>query len=63
MRERNCGNLEFLGFELDDELNENCYAEEKKIFSGTVAADVHVIPTNEEIVIARSAYDLIQEGA
>ena len=59
MRKEICRNLEFLGIDLDDEKNENRHVVEKRI-SKDEAEDVYVIPTNEEIVVARSTYGLIR---
>lgn len=47
--------LHALGIKLDDEAN-NCRGKEKKISAEDSALDVYVIPTDEEVVIARDAY-------
>ncbi len=47
-----CKNLEFLGIKLDDAKNE-VKGEEEKISTDDSSINVYVIPTNEELVIAR----------
>ena len=52
MRARICARLAFLGIELDDALNRGASNEERRISRGR--AEVWVIPTNEELEIARA---------
>jgi acetate kinase len=54
MRKRICGRLAFLGVALDEGANNAASKEERRISSGSVA--VWVIPTNEELEIARGTY-------
>jgi acetate kinase len=54
MRKRICDRLAFLGVALDEAANEAASKEERRISSGSV--DVWVIPTNEELEIARATY-------
>ena len=60
-RERICNYLEFLGIKLDKEANkvrgkETCIsAEDSKV-------KLYIIPTNEEIMIARDTYELVKRG-
>ena len=54
MRSRICSRLAFLGIELDEELNRAPRTDERRISRGAVA--VWVIPTNEELEIARMTY-------
>src|SRR6185503_20218245 len=50
VRARICAGLEFLGIEIDDGKN----AENAPVISASTArVDVHVIPTDEEVVIAQ----------
>ena len=55
MRSRICANLGFFGIDLDETLNRATRTDERRISRGAVA--VWVIPTNEELEIARSTYD------
>jgi len=54
MRSRICSRLAFLGIELDDALNRAAHTDERRISRGSVA--VWVIPTNEELEIARMTF-------
>ncbi|HEX3578757.1 MAG TPA: acetate/propionate family kinase [Thermoanaerobaculia bacterium] len=58
MRQRICDRLGFLGVTLDDAANRAERTDERRISSGRVG--VWVIPTNEELEIARATYDLIR---
>lgn len=53
-----CKNLEFLGIKIDSEKNE-VKGEEEKISTDDSSIAVYVIPTNEELVIARETLNLI----
>lgn len=57
MRERILGGLENLGFDLDKELNSS--VKEGKISTEESKIDIWVIPTNEELMIARETRDLL----
>ena len=59
MRFRICQRLEFLGIELDETLNRAARTDERGISRGRVP--VWVIPTNEELEIARMTYREIEE--
>lgn len=52
--------LAFLGVELDEEEN-NHRGEEKLITTSTSSIPVYVVPTNEELMIARESYELVKE--
>lgn len=54
MRKRICDRLGFLGVTLDDGLNRAARTDERRISSGDV--EVWVIPTNEELEIARATF-------
>jgi acetate kinase len=58
MRQRICDHLAFLDVILDDTANRAPRTDERRISAGRVG--VWVIPTNEELEIARAAYDLIR---
>ena len=54
-----CENLKFLGIEIDDERN-NVKGEERLISSDNSKVKVYVVPTNEELMIARQTLELIK---
>ncbi|HTB62839.1 MAG TPA: acetate kinase, partial [Opitutales bacterium] len=56
LRESVCANLDFCGLKLDAKLNAATHATETKISAPDSKIEVWVIPTNEEIVIARNAW-------
>jgi acetate kinase len=59
MRKLACANLDFLGINLDSEKN-NVHAKEiLEIQSSSSKVKILVIPTNEEIEIAKQSYDLL----
>ena len=60
MRKLACTKLDFLGIQLDDEKNNIRAKELREIKSKTSKVKVLVIPTNEEIEIAKQAYQLIK---
>lgn len=51
-----CANLDFCGLELDSKLNAETFATEAIISSPRSKIEVRVIPTNEEVIIARNAW-------
>jgi acetate kinase len=59
MREMACQNLDFLGVKLDAEKNEMRAKEIREIQSLTSKVKILVIPTNEEIEIAKQTYELL----
>ncbi|MFL3661983.1 MAG: acetate/propionate family kinase [Polaribacter sp.] len=59
MREMACQNLDFLGIKLDAEKNEMRAKEIREIQSLTSKVKILVIPTNEEIEIAKQTYELL----
>ena len=59
LREKVCEGLGFLGIEIDKQLNDQARGgAEMKVSSGKT--EVWVIPTNEELLIARDTRDLVQ---
>ncbi len=58
MREKILNGLEFLGVEFDAEANKGARGVTKKISKDGSKVDVYVIPTNEELVIARDTLAL-----
>jgi acetate kinase len=61
LRAEICSDLGCIGLELDPAANAACRATEAVISTPTSKVEVRVIPTNEEIVIARNAWRLLQE--
>lgn len=59
LREAVCRNLSFLGVELDETVNAQRSSAERLITTPASRVQVLVIPTNEELVIARDTYQLI----
>ena len=58
VREEILKGLEFLGVKLDKEAN-NCRGKVQKISTADSKVQVYVIPTNEELVIARDTEDIV----
>jgi acetate kinase len=61
MRALACKNLSFFGIELDEEKNSKREKGIREIQTEQSKAKVLVIPTNEEIEIAKQTYNLLQE--
>jgi acetate kinase len=62
LRESICANLDFCGLELDREANNRVRADEAVISTPRSKIEVRVIPTNEEIIIARNAWAKLSTG-
>lgn len=58
MREKICSGLEFMGIELDTEENK-IRGEEKVVSKDSSKVKILVVPTNEELMIARDTKDLV----
>lgn len=56
LRERICADLNFCGLELDPAANHGAIAEEAILSTPDSKIEVRLIPTNEELVIARNAW-------
>ena len=56
-----CANLDFCGLELDHAANATANATEAVISAPSSKIEVRVIPTNEEIIIARNAWKKLKE--
>jgi acetate kinase len=56
LRQKICANLDFCGLELDEKLNESVRAQEAVISTSRSKIEVRVLPTNEELIIAREAW-------
>ncbi|MEC0089715.1 acetate/propionate family kinase [Paenibacillus macquariensis] len=61
VREKVCENLTYLGVEIDDALNAIRSGEPRLISTSQSKVKVLVIPTNEELVIARDTYRIVSE--
>ena len=61
LREKVCANLDFCGLELDLEANRSVRATEAVISTPRSKIEVRVIPTNEEIIIARNAWQKLSQ--
>ena len=59
LREEACKNLEYLGIKINKEVNDKIHGEEAIISTDDSKVKVVVVPTDEEIVIARDTMDLV----
>jgi acetate kinase len=59
MRRRICSNMDFLGIRIDDEKNNLRGSNIREINTADAAVKVLVVPTNEELEIARQCYELL----
>jgi acetate kinase len=60
LRKRVLEQLTFLGIELDESLNAIRSGEPRRITTANSKVEVLIIPTNEELVIARDTFRLVQ---
>ncbi|WPP43167.1 acetate kinase [Paenibacillus hunanensis] len=61
VRKAVCENLSYLGVEIDEELNKIRSGDARRISTPNSKVEVLVVPTNEELVIARDTYKLINK--
>ncbi len=61
IREKICGNLSYLGINFDREKNQEIKGKEGKISSSTSPVEVWIIPTNEELMVARETARIVKE--
>ena len=61
LRERICRNMEYLGIKFDKEANAGVRGQEKKISTDDSKVAVYIIPTNEELVIARDTKEIVEK--
>ncbi|MBD3257414.1 acetate/propionate family kinase [candidate division GN15 bacterium] len=61
IRQQACQGLEFLGIKIDDTKNEAAHGKEVDISTTDATVRTLVIPTNEELVIARDTQELVEE--
>lgn len=62
VREKVCENLSYLGVELDKELNKIRSGDPRRISTPNSKVEVLVVPTNEELMIARDTLRIVQES-
>jgi acetate kinase len=60
LRARTCLNLGYLGVEIDPEANMIRSKDDRRISTPNSKIEVLVVPTNEELVIARDTYELVK---
>ena len=58
IREKVCHGLEFMGIELDTDKNAIREKGNREISKKSSRTKIYVIPTNEELVIAKDTYNL-----
>ncbi len=61
IREKVGNNLDYLGIKIDWEKNQEIKGKEGKISSSTSPVEVWVIPTNEELMVARETAKIVKE--
>ena len=61
VRQKTCERLKHLGFDLDDSLNENDKDGEREISKANSKVKIFVIPTDEELEIAKITEELIKK--
>lgn len=62
IRQKTCEGLEFMGVKIDPQRNERTIRQEGKISTDDSTVQVFVIPTNEELVIARDTVRCVVGG-
>ncbi|BAK72508.1 MAG: acetate/propionate family kinase [Arcobacter sp.] len=61
IREKVCNGLDFMGIELDTEKNSIRKSGIREISKKTSKTKIYIIPTNEELVIAKDTFDLVKK--
>lgn len=56
-----CRNMNFFGIKLDEEANNGCRGQLKRISAPDSRVEVWIVPTNEELLIARDTLSLISK--
>lgn len=56
-----CWNMDFFGIKLDEEANNGCRGQLKRISAPDSRVEVWIVPTNEELLIARDTLSLISK--
>ncbi|WP_053376355.1 acetate/propionate family kinase [Paenibacillus sp. FJAT-27812] len=63
LRKAICDGISFLGIELDDSRNGERRKDAREITADSSRVKVLVVPTNEELLIARDTYNLVKQAA
>ncbi len=63
VREAICSDLEFIGIEMDNAINEKVLGEEAVVSTENSKVKVLVVPTDEELVIAQDTKQIVEELA
>lgn len=61
LREDVCANLSYLGVKIDNELNDKIHGDEVELSTADSKVKVYVIPTNEELAIARDTLSIVEK--
>ena len=61
-RQEICNRLKYFGIKLDEKHNQEIKGDEDKVSSEDSSIPVYVVPTNEELMIARETKKCIEEG-
>ena len=61
VREAVCENMDFFGIKIDKELNKSIRGKLTKISTPDSKVEVWIVPTNEELLIARDTLELISK--
>lgn len=61
VRKAVCSNMDYFGIEIDEALNQSVNHREGEISSASSKVKIYIIPTNEELMMARDAYRIYQE--
>ena len=62
IREKVCQGLDFMGIEIDTEKNKGRFTQIKEINKESSKTKIFVVPTNEELVIAKDTFNLIKKS-
>ncbi|MBN1823291.1 MAG: acetate kinase [Endomicrobiales bacterium] len=62
IRSKSCQGLDSLGIKIDEEANRKVGSEDRTISSGDSGVRILVIPTNEELMIARETHRVLTNG-
>lgn len=60
LREEVCDHMQFLGIEIDNEKNIMCNGQEVELSQPYAKVKVWIVPTNEELLIARDTKDIVE---
>ena len=61
VREAVCADMDFFGIKIDNELNKTVHGKLTKLSKADSKIEVWVVPTNEELLIARDTLALISK--